>query len=208
MTVVEGAKGGGLPQRVQNMLLRPSAEWDVIDGEPATVAGLMSGYVAILAAIGPIATILITLLIGRWLLILVIAQQVVAYMLSFVGVYIVSFIVDALAPSFGVQKNHIQSMKLITYANTAAWVAGVFNLIPIAGVLGVLAGGIYSLYTLYIGFPKVMKSAEDKTMGYFLATLGLTIAFYVVVAIVLWVISLVIAVGAMATGAAAVGAFH
>ena len=46
-----------LVSRVQNMLLKPKAEWGVIDAEPATVQGIYTSYVMILAAIGPICSI-------------------------------------------------------------------------------------------------------------------------------------------------------
>ena len=54
MTVVEGPKSVSLIARVQGILLRPTAEWDVIAGETATIPGLFTGYACILAAIGPI----------------------------------------------------------------------------------------------------------------------------------------------------------
>ena len=43
-----------LAARVKGIILRPSPEWDIIDGEPATVKGLFTGYAMILAAIGPL----------------------------------------------------------------------------------------------------------------------------------------------------------
>jgi hypothetical protein len=58
MSVVESPKSAGLIQRVQNILLKPAAEWDVIEAEPATVQGLYVGYICILAAIPAIASIL------------------------------------------------------------------------------------------------------------------------------------------------------
>ena len=47
-----------LISRVQNILLKPKEEWAVIDAEPATVSGIYTSYVLILAAIGPIALII------------------------------------------------------------------------------------------------------------------------------------------------------
>ena len=53
MAVVEGPRSASLISRVQNILMKPAAEWDVIDGEAATIPGLFTGYACILAAIGP-----------------------------------------------------------------------------------------------------------------------------------------------------------
>ena len=39
--------------RVKNILIAPKTEWPVIAGETATVQSLYTGYILILAAIGP-----------------------------------------------------------------------------------------------------------------------------------------------------------
>ena len=44
-----------LVDRVKNILLTPRTEWSAIAGETATVQGLYTGYIMILAAIGPVA---------------------------------------------------------------------------------------------------------------------------------------------------------
>jgi hypothetical protein len=79
-------------------------------------------------------------------------------------VYVLALIIDALAPTFGGQKNQIQAFKVSAYAGTASWLAGVFNLIPALSILGLL--GLYSLFLLYRGLPKLMKTPEDKALPY------------------------------------------
>jgi hypothetical protein len=54
---------------------------------------------------------------------------------------------------------------VVAYASTAAWVGGIFGLIPALGIIGVLAG-LYSLYLLYLGLPVLMKSPPDKALPY------------------------------------------
>ena len=49
MSVMSGPNSAGLVARVQNILMRPAAEWDVIAAEPATTQGLFTGYACILA---------------------------------------------------------------------------------------------------------------------------------------------------------------
>ena len=49
-------------------------------------------------------------------------------------------------------------------AGTAAWIAGVFELIPAFGWLAGIVGGLYSLYLLYLGLPKLMKVSGDKAL--------------------------------------------
>ena len=77
-----------LISRVQNILLKPKEEWGVIDAEPATVQGIFTSYVMILAAIGPIAG-----LVGQQVMMGMykpalqysIVMAVIAYVLSRVG---------------------------------------------------------------------------------------------------------------------------
>jgi len=204
MSVVGGASTTGLVERVQNMIMKPAAEWDVVAGEPATVGSIYTGYAMILAAIPAVATLLGSILFAHMNPVAAVVTGVVGYVLALVGLFITSFIVDALAPSFGGTKNQVQALKLVAYANTAAWVAGVLNIIPILGALASLVGGIYSLYTLYLGLPKLMKNPADKTLVYFIVTLVVAVVVYAVIGLVVGIVIGMLAVGAMAT----TGAIH
>ncbi|MBK6337308.1 MAG: YIP1 family protein [Betaproteobacteria bacterium] len=64
-------------------------------------------------------------------------------------------IVDALAPTFGGEKNFIQSLKLTAYSYTAAWIAAVLQLIPLLGGVLSLLGAIYAWYTFYLGVARM-----------------------------------------------------
>ena len=44
-----------------------------------------------------------------------------------------------------------------------------------------IAGGIYSLYLLFVGLPKLMKPAADKGVVYTLACIGVIIVIYLIV---------------------------
>ena len=204
MSVVGGSASTGLVARVQNMLMKPAAEWDVIDGESASVGGLYTGYACILAAIPALATIVSSLLFLHMAILLALVSAVLSYVLALVGIFLIAMIIDALAPSFGAQKSQIQALKLVVYAYTASWVAGIALIIPILGGLIALAGGIYSLYTMYLGLPKLMKCPPDKTVGYFVVTIVVAIVVYAVIGIIVGVIIGMLLVGAAATGAAAV----
>jgi Yip1 domain len=163
-----------LVDRVKRILLSPQSEWEVIDGEAATPSGLYTGYILPLAAIGPIATVIgfavfgITVpLAGTVYRVPVgsaITGAIVTYVLTLVGVYVLSLIIDALAPTFGGTKNPIQALKVATYSSTAAWVAGIFAIMPGLRMLGLL--GLYSIYLLYLGLPVLMKAAKDRAVAY------------------------------------------
>ena len=207
MSIIDsGPARAGLIARVQGILMKPAAEWDVIDGESATVPGLFIGYACILAAIPPIALVLQHLLFIHWTIIPIIVIAIVSYFASLLGVYIMGFIIDALAPSFDGQKNQVQAMKLAVYPYTAAWVAGILNIVPVLGILAALAG-LYGLYILYLGLPKLMKSPPEKTMGYFIVSLVVAIVVNIVIGAVIASITMMMTAGAILGGAAALGGF-
>jgi hypothetical protein len=190
------------------MITKPAAEWDVVAAEPASVAGLYTGYACILAAIPAIAGLIGSVLFVHLSPIAAVAAALLQYVFALVGVFISAFIIDALAPSFGGEKNQVQALKLVVYANTALWVAGIANIIPFVGGLVVLVGLVYTLYTLYLGLPKLMKSPADKTTGYFIVSIIVEIVVYFVMIMIAGAIATMVFVGALATGAAATGAIH
>ena len=53
-----------LVERVKGILLSPNQEWQTISGETTTVAELYKSYIIILAAIGPVASIIGMSIVG------------------------------------------------------------------------------------------------------------------------------------------------
>jgi len=189
MSLVGGSSSAGLVARVQHMLMKPAAEWDVIAPEPATVGGLFTGYACILAAIGPIASLLGDVLFVHESALYAVASAVLDYGLSLVGVYVLALILDGLAVNFGAEKNQIQALKLAVYCTTAAWVAGVGGLLPPLAGLFILAGLIYTYYTLYLGMPKLMKAPADKLVGYFAIVVVVDLVISLVIASVAYAVA-------------------
>lgn len=163
--------------RVKNILLNPKAEWEVIDREFATVPTLFSRYAMILAAIGPICGLSGSVVFSHGNVIGALVAAVVGYALSLAGVFLLGLVIEALAPNFGGTKDRVAAMKVAVYSATASWVGGVFSLIPMLGILGLILA-LYGLYTLYLGLPVLMKAPQDKALGY--------TAVVVVIAIVIW----------------------
>ncbi|WP_219892521.1 Yip1 family protein [Aquisediminimonas profunda] len=191
---LQGAPGSfqeSLIARVKKIILTPSTEWDVIEKEPAEIGGLYRNYILILAAIGPVAAMIKSVVFGYSFLGITyrpgigqaVGTAITTYVITLVGVYILALVIDALAPSFGAEKNRIQAFKLATYSGTAAWVTGIFGLLPGLSVLTLL--GIYSIYLLYVGLPKLMKAPADKAVGYTAVTIVAAIVVAFVSSIVL-----------------------
>jgi len=175
-------------ERIKAILLEPKSEWAVIGREPGDFGYLFYTYVAYVAAIPPICTFIGTVIIGwgsyRVGLVSGLIHAIIAYVLTLVGVFVVAYIIDFLAGVFGGQKNIDNAMKVSAYAPTAAWVVGVFNLIPPLAILGIL--GLYSLYLLYTGIAALMKPPADKAIIYTIAVVVCVIVvwffiFYVIV---------------------------
>lgn len=92
-----------------------------------------------------------------------------SFITSIIMYFICTYVVDALAPTFGSEKNAGRSAQLVAYSYTAAWVAGIFYIIPSLSNLAILLG-LYSLYAFYLGFPQLKKTPEDKRIGYLIAS--------------------------------------
>ena len=162
-----------LVERVQAILLKPKETWPVIAQEGGDVASIYKNYLVILAAIPAVATFIGLSVVGAGMfgvsfrvpIVAGLVNMVVGYVLSLVMVYVLSLIANALAPTFGGEKNTLNAFKLIAYASTAGMVGGIFNLMPGLSMLGLLAS-LYSIYLIYTGIPPLMKSPEDKAIGY------------------------------------------
>jgi Yip1 domain len=174
-------------ERAKNMIMKPTQEWQVIDGETHTVKDLYVNYAMILAAIPAVAKFIGFSIVGlggllsqyRIPIASGVALMVVGYVLSLASVYVLALIIDGLAPNFGSQKNFLQALKLAVFSMTAAWLAGIFSLLPALSILGLL--GLYSLYVLYLGMPVLMKTPADKLVPYFVVVLIAAIVVHVVI---------------------------
>lgn len=174
--------------RVKNFILSPAAEWDVIAGEDANVQRIYMNYVGPLIIAAALATAIGMSVIGvsygfgsyRLPAGAALGQGILQIILGLAGVYITGLVINALAPQFGGTADAGQAFKVAAYAPTASWVAGLVMILPQLGIVALL-GGLYSLYLLYLGLPKLMKPAEDKALVYTLAVVGVMIVIYILI---------------------------
>jgi hypothetical protein len=200
-----GPSAPSIVQRVTNIIMKPAAEWDRIDAESGSIKGIYFSYVFILAAIGPVAYLIGSQVFGygafgfSWKppIVTAVMTAVLEYIAQLAGVFITALILDALAPSFGGQKDQFKGFKVAAYSMTAAWLAGVFQIIPMLGWLGIV--GLYSCYLFWLGAPKLMRVPQDKAIGYVIVVIIVAI---VVNAVIMGVVS---SVSMMGMGAARYG---
>ena len=157
-------------ERAKRLLLDPKAEWPTVEAEPATIGAIYSRYVAILAALPALSVFIGTLVFGIPILgvayrppfVNSVTSALWSYFLQLGGVFALALIIEALAPTFGGQANRVGAFKVAAYSATAAWLAGVFQIVPWLGFLSIL--GFYSLYLLYTGLPVLMKVPQEKAL--------------------------------------------
>ncbi len=171
--------------RIKNILLSPTTEWEIIKKEDHMISDLFTQYALKLAASPVISGFIGFTLFGfsygfgsyrspfgpnlKW--------AISMYVMSIIGVYILAYIIDILAPTFGSKKHLPTSMKIVVFAYTAAWVGGIFNLIPALSILGAIAS-IYSFVLLYKGLQIVKEVPQNKMVGYFVATIIASLIVY------------------------------
>jgi hypothetical protein len=178
--------------RAKNIILTPKTEWTAIAAEEPNVGQIISGYVIPLALIPAIAAMLGYGLIGRGMassFTMGIAMAIIGFVVALGGVYLTAYVIDMLAPNFGSQKNFGRAMQLVAYSYTPAWVAGILNIIPVLGVL-VLVASIYGLYLMYLGFPHTMKTPDEKVVVYMVVSIVVLIVVYFVLTALLTAIVL------------------
>jgi hypothetical protein len=171
-----------LVERAKEIILKPKETWEKIKGEETTIKELYVSYACILALIPAIAGFIGMSLVGTSFMGISfrvsigagLAHAILQYALTLVGIYVVAFIIDALAPSFDSKKNILAAMKVAVFSFTPAWIAGVLGIIPVLSVLVIIAS-LYGLYLLYVGLPILMETPPEKVLGYFVVVIVVAI---------------------------------
>lgn len=178
-----------LIDRVKNILVTPKTEWPIIEAEPTSITQLYKGYVVPLAAFSALMSFLRMSVIGvafwRMPVLSGMVYAVVNFVFALIGLYLVSLIIDGLAPTFAAQRNRRQAIKTAAYAFTPGAVGAVFALLPGIGALLQLLAALYGVYLLYLGLPLLMRTSREKAVGYTAAVVVCTIILFVVLGLLM-----------------------
>lgn len=180
-----------LIERVKNILLTPKTEWPKIATEEQSMATVITTYVVPLVLIGAVATFIGYGFIGidygffrmsgmEW----GIKMAVIQLISALVGVVVTAFVVDALAPSFGSEKNINKSAQLVAYGYTPAFIGAIFNIFPAIALIGSLLG-LYGIYLMYLGLGPIKKTPEDKKVIYLVVTIVVLVVVYLIIGLIL-----------------------
>jgi len=181
-----------LIQRVKAILLTPRTEWPVIAGEATTTQDIYLRYVAPLVAIGVVASFIGHVLIGVPVPLLgtvrlgigaALTAAIVHFVLTFVAVFVVALIVDALAPTFGGRKDPLAALKVTAYSFTPGWVAAILTILPMLGFLAALLS-LYGLYLMYLGLPVLMRAPSEKALGYTVVVVLCAVVLSILVSVI------------------------
>jgi hypothetical protein len=171
--------GAGGIARAVSLLLKPGQAWDRIAAAPASPRALFRSYAAPLAAIPAICSVFGVLVFGFNIANVGVHMSVVGlilgaaagYILTLAMIWALGAFVDLTAPAFGGMRGSQAALNLVVYAATASWVGGLAEIYPSLGIpVGILAG-LYSLYALYLGLPKMMGIPEERRLTAFAAVL-------------------------------------
>jgi len=188
-----------LTTRVKSILLQPAQEWRKIAAESTSVGALLSDYAGPLSAIPALCGWIGGSIIGsgfvRIGLVRGFVNAVVTWGFGLAGCWLAAMVIERLAPTFGSRGNTAQALKLVVYASTPVWIAGVLRLIPALTVLSLIPA-LYGLYLFYIGLPAVMRTPADKVIPYMAVS---AVAVILVVIVFGFFASAITGVGQMAT---------
>jgi Yip1 domain len=193
-------KRAQLTARAKNILTQPAVEWPLIAVEPTDAMSVLRDYAAPLAAIPAICGWIGMSVIGipvpffgtiRVGIVRGLVSAILGWVFALVGCWIAAFVVQKLAPTFGSKDDFNQSMKVVVYAYTPVFVAGVLRLIPALSPL-ILLAALYAIYLFYLGLPPVMGTPKDKV-----------IVYMIISAVVMFVVSLVL--GMITAGIVGIG---
>lgn len=193
-----------LVDRVRNICVSPGTEWVVIEQERADPATLTISYLAPLAAIGAVAGFIGGSVLRAFMPFMgggitgVVAGLVgacVGFVVTVVGCFVLAFVINALAPTFGARADFNQAFKTAIYSYTPGLVAGVLQVLPVLGSFIAFVAGLYGLYLLFLGLPITMKAPREKALSYTVVIVVASIAVTIVVSVIVGLFGFLGAVG-------------
>lgn len=185
--------------RIINILLKPTSEWQVIANEPSSVGGILGGYAVPLSIIQAITTIVAVGYMGIGAEIMEMSgvsvsladtavRALVGFAMGLALLYGLAFIGSMIAPSFNGNADIVQSLKLFTYSSTPSWVAGALlpffmssmGLMILVSLLSFASIG-YAIYLIYAGAGPVMGIPQEKLAGFTVVVIALYIGLGLIV---------------------------
>ena len=154
--------------RAYGLMREPKKEWEQIRAEETTIAHILIGYVAPLAAIPIVCDLIGQSVFNNALQVdfgQALIRAVITWLISIGIVFFLGIVVNVAAESFEAEKNDLAAQKIAAYAYTPAFLSGVFLLWPPLGWLPMLALA-WGVFIMYRGLPVLMRAPQETSLGY------------------------------------------
>jgi hypothetical protein len=154
---------------VGHVLRHPAKGWRAVARAPVASAALLVGVAAPLAAIGPAARLVRTLIYGDGSTGIIeyrpttagaLATALVGWAAALVAVALLALAIDLAAPLFDGTRDRARATRVAVYGSTPWWLASGFAVLPAISVLQVL--GAYALLLLFNGTTLLMRGAKER----------------------------------------------
>ncbi|GEM_PF-6111548 len=175
-----GPDFGRIINLAKSITLDPVGTWPQIKQRSETIREVYLNYLIYLAAVPAICGFIGQLVIGvplpyigtwRPSFFSALFTSLVNYGVLLVLIYVMAMIVEKLAQKFDGQISLPDAFKLVAYAITPCYLAGVLSLVPVLGFFAFFAV-LYSLYVYYKGVVPMGAASEDKNMSFFFVSAG------------------------------------
>lgn len=164
-----------LIDRARNLFVSPKAEWEAIAADTTPTAKLITGYVLPLAVWTAVTGFVGKVVVGIPLVSGGVQRASVGNGLAMAilqvagavgSVFVMGFIIDAIATHFEGRKSFDQAAKVAAYSQTPLWVLSILGIIPWIGRWLMLLAAVFAIYQLYLGLPRVMHVPQEKAGSY------------------------------------------
>jgi hypothetical protein len=164
-----------------NLLKSPGTFMRQNKDSTVSVNSIMINYVAVLAVIPLVATLIGDLWFYRgFFFSYAIGLAITTYVLDIVAVFVMGIIIWKLAPSFGSQTDQAKSTLLASFVFTPVFLISILNIIPFIGWIAFL-GLLYGLYILYLGLPIMLGAPANRSLTYTIVTVVAAIIVYAII---------------------------
>jgi hypothetical protein len=184
--------------RARRLITKPTHEWETIAGEFTTPGPIYLRFLVPMAAIGPVAATVGTIISGGQRSSFAgtttistmdaVTRGVLEYGLNLAGVYLFAMAIALIAGGLGGEQNQAQALKVAAYGSTPYWLGGALAILPKLAPVG-LVFGLYSVRLFALGLPTATKVPPDKAGA---ATLVVSAAGLVLVLLISAILLLVV----------------
>lgn len=174
------------------ILTNPRAAWGVIEARGTPARDAVVNHLMPLALIPAVAQFIGSSVIGvqvfgttyRVPFLRGLIGIPLSFLVMVASALILAAILRALAPRFGGTQDWDRAVSLVAYGSTAALVGGIFAIVPMLSILGLIAA-MYAIYTLYLGLLPMMHIDAARRGVYLVISLILAFICNMVLSLVL-----------------------